>query len=134
MAMFDIDTILKLRERIGVLEEELRQLREAIAPADNPFLRVMSRQHASLLMGLYSKGIATYAFLDAIGSETGRLGRGEGEDYAHHRVKVAMHKLRKKLREHGIEFYTVTGIGYYLDDENKAKLKQLIGGKDDGTI
>ena len=119
-----------LYERIAVLEEELRQLREAIAPADNPFLRVMSRQHAALLMGLYSRRTATYALLDAIGSETGRLGRGEGEDYAHHRVKVAMHKLRKKLREHDIEFYTVTGIGYYLDDENKAKLKQMMEKKD----
>ena len=128
--MTDIDIILKLRDRIEELEEELRQLREAIAPADNPFLRVMSRQHASLLMGLYSRRTATYALLDAIGSETGRLGRGEGEDYAHHRVKVAMHKLRKKLREHGIEFYTVTGIGYYLDDENKAKLKQMMEKKD----
>jgi hypothetical protein len=130
MAMSEIDTILKLRERIGVLEEELRQLRKAIVPADNPLLYRMSRQHASLLMGLYSKRIATYAFLDAIGSETGRLSRGEGEDYAHHRVKVAMHKLRKKLREHDIEFYTVTGIGYYLDDENKAKLKQMMEKKD----
>jgi hypothetical protein len=120
------DLIKQLRERIEELEEELRQLREAIAPADNPFLRVMSRQNAALLMGLYSRRTATYALLDAIGSETGRLGRGEGEDYAHHRVKVAMHKLRKKLREHGIEFYTVTGIGYYLDDENKAKLKQMM--------
>jgi hypothetical protein len=128
--MTDIDIILKLRDRIEELEEELRQLREAIAPADNPFLRVMSRQHASLLMGLYSRRTATYALLDAIGSETGRLGRGEGEDYAHHRVKVAMHKLRKKLREHDIEFYTVTGIGYYLDDDNRAKLEKLMEKKD----
>ena len=124
------DLVRELRERIEELEEEVRQLREAIAPADNPFLRVMSRQHASLLMGLYSRRTATYALLDAIGSETGRLGRGEGEDYAHRRVKVAMHKLRKKLREHGIEFYTITGIGYYLDDENKAKLKQMMEKKD----
>jgi hypothetical protein len=118
-----------LYERIAVLEEELRQLRDALAPGDNPFLRVFSRQHAALLMGLYSKRTATYALLDAIGSETGRLGRGEGEDYAHHRVKVAMHKLRKKLREHGIEFFTITGVGYYLDDENKAKVEMLMGEK-----
>ena len=124
------DLIKQLRERIEELEEELRQLREAIAPADNPFLRVMSRQNAALLMGLYSRRTATYALLDAIGSETGRLDRGEGDEYAHHRVKVAMHKLRKKLREHGIEFYTITGIGYYLDDENKAKLKQMMEKKD----
>lgn len=120
-----------LYERIAVLEEELRQLREAIAPADNPLLRIMPRQHAALLMGLYSRRTATYALLDAIGAETGHLGRGEGEDYAHHRVKVAMHKLRKKLREHGIEFHTITGVGYYLDDENKTKVEMLMGEKND---
>jgi len=90
----------------------------------------LARQHAALLWGLYSRRTATYALLDAIGSETGHLGRGEGEDYAHHRVKVAMHKLRKKLREHGIEISTIRGVGYYLDDENKAKVEMLMEKKD----
>lgn len=118
-----------LYERIAVLEEELRQLREAIAPTDNPFLHLLARQHAALLWGLYSRRTATYALLDAIGSETGHLGRGEGEDYAHHRVKVAMHKLKKKLREHGIEVSVIRGVGYYLDDENKTKVEMLMGEK-----
>jgi len=116
-----------LRERIAILEEELRQLREAMAPAGNPFLRVLPRQHAALLMGLYSRRTATFAYLDAIGAETGQLRRGDGEDYAYHRVKIAMHKLRKKLREHGIEVSVIRGVGYYLDDENKAKVAKLTG-------
>ena len=120
-----------LRERIAVLEEELRQLRDALAPTDNPFLRLFARQHAALLWGLYSRRTATYALLDAIGSETGHLGRGEGEDYAHHRVKVAMHKLKKKLREHGIEVSVIRGVGYYLDDENKTKVEMLMEKKND---
>lgn len=120
-----------LYERIAVLEEELRQLREAIAPGDNPFLHMLARQHSALLWGLYSKRTATYAYLDAIGSETGHLDRGEGEDYAYHRVKVAMHKLRKKLREHGIEVCTIRGVGYYLDDENRSKVEMLMEKKDD---
>ena len=118
-----------LRERIAVLEEELRQLREALVPLDNPFLHLFARQHAALLWGLYSRRTATYALLDAIGSETGHLGRGEGDDYAHHRVKVAMHKLKKKLREHGIEVSVIRGVGYYLDDENKTKVEMLMGEK-----
>lgn len=116
-----------LRERIYILEEELRQLRETIAPADNPFGHLFARQHAALLMGLYSRRTATFALLDAIGAETGHLGRGEGGDYAHHRVKVAMHKLRKKLREHGIEVSVIRGVGYFLDDENKTKVETLMG-------
>ena len=121
------DHFAPLHERIAILEEELRQLREAIAPADNPFLHLFARQHAALLWGLYSKRTATFAYLDAIGAETGHLRRGEGEDYAHHRVKIAIHKLRKKLREHGIEVSVIRGVGYYLDDENKTKVEKLVG-------
>jgi hypothetical protein len=115
-----------LKRYIGKLEEELRQLRGDLVPVNNPFLHLFSRQHAALLLGLYSKHIATYAYLDAINSETGHLRRGEGDDYARHRVKVALHKLRKKLREHGIEVSTRHGLGYYLDDENRAKLEKLM--------
>lgn len=118
-----------LYKRISILEEELRQLREVLSPTDNPFLRILARQHAALLMGIYKKHIATYAYLDMIGSETGHLNRGEGEDYAYHRVKVAVFKLRKKLREHGIEISACRGVGYYLDDENKTKVEILMGEK-----
>ena len=119
--------IAALKRQIYILEEELRQLREALVPLDNPFGHLFARQHAALLLGLYKKHIATFAYLDMIGAETGHLGRGEGEDYAHHRVKVAMHKLKKKLREHGIEVSVIRGVGYFLDDENKTKVEKLMG-------
>lgn len=121
--------IRQLRERIDVLEEEMRQLRQDIVPVNNPFLRLFSYQHSALLLGIYSKNLSTYAFLDAICSNTGRITRGEGEDYARRRVKVALHKLKKKLRLHGIEVCTRRGLGYYLDDENRAKLEKLMGEK-----
>ena len=127
MTISDETHIRQLYDRIHLLEEQLRQLREVLSPADNPFLCILARQHAALLMGIYKKHIATYAYLDAINSETGHLNRGEGEDYAYHRVKVAIFKLRKKLREHGIEISTCRGIGYYLDDENKTKIEMLMG-------
>jgi hypothetical protein len=127
MTISDATHIRQLYNRISFLEEELRQIRDGLVPANNPFLHLFSRQHAALLLGLYNKHIATYAYLDAIGMATGHLNRGEGEDYAHHRVKVALHKLRKKLREHGIEICTRRGLGYYLDDENRAKLEKLMG-------
>lgn len=129
MTIYTETQIVALKQQIYILEEELRQLREAIAPADNPFLHLFARQHAALLMGLYIRRTATYAYLDMIGAETGRLNRGEGEDYAYHRVKIAMHKLRKKLREHGIEVSTIRGVGYFLDDENKTKVEMLMGEK-----
>ena len=121
--------IASLTRYIGKLEEELRQLREDLVPVNNPFLHLFSYQHSALLLGIYSKRLATYAFLDAICSKSGHISRGEGEDYARHRVKVAVFKLKKKLREHGIEICTRRGLGYYLDDENRTKLEMLMGEK-----
>lgn len=118
--------IRKMQDRIFTLEEELRQLREDLVQPDNPFLRILARQHASLLMGIYKKNIATYAYLDAINSETGHIRRGEGDDYACRRVKVAVFKLKKALRAYGIEVRTCRGVGYYLDDENKTKVEMLM--------
>jgi hypothetical protein len=129
--MSDDRLIRQLYERISLLEEQLRQLREDIVPVNNPFLHLFSYQHSALLMGLYNKRMATYAFLDCINSESGHRDRGEGEDYARHRVKVALHKLKKKLREHGVEVHTRRGLGYYLDDENRAKLQKMMEKADD---
>jgi hypothetical protein len=126
MTIYTETQMVALKQQIYTLEEELRQLHKDLVPPDNPFLRLFARQHAALLMGLYRKQIATYPYLDMIGAATGHLGRGEGEDYAHHRVKVAMHKLRKKLREHGIEVGVIRGVGYFLNDENKAKVKKMM--------
>jgi hypothetical protein len=131
MSLADDNPIRQLRKRINFLEEELRQLREDLVPVKNPFWHLFSYQHSALLLGIYSKRLATYAFLDAICSQSGHINRGEGEDYARHRVKVAIFKLKKKLREHGIEVCTRRGLGYYLDDENRAKLEKLMEGKDD---
>jgi cob(I)alamin adenosyltransferase len=121
----------QLRERIDLLEEQIRQLREDLVPVNNPFLHTFSRQHAALLLGIYSKRLATYAYLDAICSKTGHINRGEGDDYARRRVKVAIFKLKKKLRALGVEISTRRGLGYYLDDENKAKVEKLMEKKDD---
>ena len=127
MSLADDNPIRQLRKRINFLEEELRQLREDLVPVNNPFLHLFSYQHSALLLGIYSKRLATYAFLDAICSRSGQINRGEGDDYARHRVKVALHKLKKKLREHDIEVCTRRGLGYYLDDDNRTKLEMLMG-------
>lgn len=129
MTATDDRLIRQLYDRVNLLEEQLRQIREDIVPVNNPFLHLFSYQHSALLLGIYSKNLSTYAYLDAICSKTGRIGRGDGDDYARHRVKVAIFKLKKKLREHGIDVCTRRGLGYYLDDENRAKLEKLMGEK-----
>ena len=125
------DTIRELRERIATLEEEIRQLRESTVHVDSTFAAILTKQHAALLMGIYRRDVAPFAYLDNITEEHGLYNRYEGEMHQTLRTKVAVWKLRQRLKPYGIEIKTWRGVGYYLDDDNKAKLKQLMEKKDD---
>ena len=41
-------------------------------------------------------------------------------------AKVAMHRLRKELEAFGIEVHSKRLLGYWLDDETKARIKTMI--------
>jgi hypothetical protein len=131
MPASDADTITELRERIAELEEEVRQLRADMLPTSATFLGILSKNQMKLLMGIYSRPIADYAYLDRITEQGDRYNRYTDVHHEDLRIRVSVWKLRKKMREYGIEIKTWRGIGYYLDDENKAKLKQLMEKKDD---
>ena len=118
-------------DRIAELEEELRQLRADLAQASAAFVGVLSPQQSALLMGIYGRPMASYAYLDHITEDHGKYNRYEGEMHQTLRTKVAVWKLRQRLKPYGIEIRTWRGVGYYLDDENKAKLQALMEGKDD---
>ena len=118
-------------DRIAELEEELRQLRADLAQASAAFVGVLSPQQSALLMGIYGRPMASYAYLDHITEDHGKYNRYEGEMHQTLRTKVAVWKLRQRLNPYGIEIKTWRGVGYYLDDENKAKLKELMEKKDD---
>jgi DNA-binding response OmpR family regulator len=126
MPASDADTIRELRERIAELEEEVRQLRADMVPTDATFLNFLSKNQMKLLLGIYNRPIADYAYLDRITEQSDRYNRYTDVEHEDLRVRVSIWKLRKKMREYGIEIKTWRGIGYYLDDENKAKLKQLM--------
>ena len=130
MPLPDADTIKELRERIAELEEEVRQLRQDMVQTNAAFLNVLTKNQMKLLMGIYSRPIADYAYLDRITEQSDRYNRYTDVEHEDLRVRVSIWKLRKKMREYGIEIKTWRGIGYYLDDENKAKLKQLMEKKD----
>ena len=131
MPASDADTIRALRERIAELEEEVRQLREDMVQTNAAFLNVLTKNQMKLLMGIYIRPIADYAYLDRITEQSDRYNRYTDVEHEDLRVRVSIWKLRKKMREYGIEIKTWRGIGYYLDDENKAKLKQMMEKKDD---
>jgi DNA-binding response OmpR family regulator len=125
------DEINALRNRIAELEEEIRQLREDMVATDATFLGFLSKNEMKILLGIYSRPVADYAYLDRITENSDKYNRYTDVNHEDLRVRVSVWKLRKKMRQHGIEIKTWRGIGYYLDDENKAKLKKLMGEKDD---
>jgi DNA-binding response OmpR family regulator len=125
------DEINALRNRIAELEEEIRQLREDMVQTNAAFLHFLSKNQMKLLMGIYSRPIADYAYLDRITEQSDRYNRYTDINHEALRNRVSIWKLRQKMREYGIEIKTWRGIGYYLDDENKTKLKKLMGEKDD---
>ena len=129
--MSDAGTIRKLRERIETLEEEIRQFHEDFADIDSIFTGVLSRQQLALLMAINKRPLAPYSYLDHVTEDHGKYNRYEGAMHQTLRTKVAVWKLRKKLKLYGIEIKTWRGVGYYLDDDNKEKLKQLMEKKDD---
>ena len=115
-----------LRNRVSELEEEILQLRKDMIPTDATFLGILSKQELILLMGIYKRKIADYAYLDKITEKPDRYNRYTDINHEALRNKVSIWKLRQKMRQYSIEIKTWKNIGYYLDDENKAKLKQLM--------
>ena len=124
------DLVRELRDRIVELEEEVRQLREDMLPTNATFLGVLSKNQMKILLGIYSRPVADYAYLDRITEQGDKYSRYTDINHEALRNRVSIWKLRQKMREYGIEIKTWRGIGYYLDDENKAKLKQLMEKKD----
>jgi DNA-binding response OmpR family regulator len=125
------NTICELRERIEELEEEVRQLREDMVQTNATFLHFLSKNQMKILMGIYSRPVADYAYLDRLTEQSDRYNRYTDINHEALRNRVSIWKLRQKMREYGIEIKTWRGIGYYLDDENKAKLKALMEKKND---
>ena len=120
-----------LRNRVAELEEEIRQLREDMVQTNATFLNFLSKNQMKILLGIYSRKVADYAYLDRITEQNDRYNRYTDVNHEDLRVRVSIWKLRQKMREHGIEIKTWRGIGYYLDEENKDKLKTLMEKKND---
>ena len=83
-----------------------------------------------LSKAINKRPMATYSYLDHVSEDHGKYNRYEGEMHQTLRTKVAVWKLRQRLKPYGIEIKTWRGVGYYLDDENKAKLQALMEKKD----
>ena len=117
-------------DRIAELKEEIRQLRAELAQTTSgAFVGFLSKGEAKILMGIYSRPVADYAYLDRITEQGDRYNRYTDINHEALRIRVSIWKLRQKMRQRGVEIRTWRGIGYYLDDEGKAKLKALMEAK-----
>ena len=117
-----------LRERVEYLEEENRQLREALSPSDNPFLGKfgLTRWEATILQGVCRMELATYEYLDAVADTVGFEGRDTSSGLAANRIKVGICKVRKKIPKR-IEIKTAHSVGYMIEPEHKRELLKLAG-------
>ena len=125
-----IQQVQKLQERIETLEEEIRQLRGDAIEVDGTLAGILTRQQMALLLAIIKRPVTTYSYLDHVTEDHGKYNRYEGEMHQTLRTKVAVWKMRQRLKPYGIEIKAWRGVGYYLDDKNKAKLKALMEKKD----
>ena len=126
----DAEIIRDLRMRVALLEVELNKVNEEEVQASQVFAGILTKLEFILLLGIARKEVAQWSYLDNITEQNGKYDRYSGEMHQTLRTKVAVWKMRRKLKPFGIEIKTWRGIGYYLDDENKAKLRQLMEKKD----
>lgn len=120
--------LLRLRDKISLLEEQKKQLEEALLPPDNPLVGVikLTPQLRALLHLLYRKDFVSNAQLEAATALYGYSTRGDDTLASLCRAKVAICKLRKSVKPYGIDILTVTRQGYYMTPEGRAKLSRLI--------
>jgi biotin operon repressor len=127
IAMHDVQSLLN---RIGYLEEENRQLKEAIMPSDNPFYGCfgLSPQGSVVLNAIYKNdGELSAERLDQLMVVYAKENRGEDIYLSYERGRVAIFKLRKALKPYGIEIQNIPHVGYRMDKKSKAKLAKLMG-------
>ena len=118
----------KFRDRVEELEEELLQIKRDLGPVHNPFMGRLglSTQMACLLHLMYRSHICSQEQLDRVTEVTGNARRGEDEGLVMNRTKVAICKLRARLKKYDVEVQTLCGFGYQLLPVDKDKLDRLL--------
>lgn len=110
---------MNLAERVEYLEEENRQLRDALQCVDAarfPAKWMLTPAEKRVLTSLQSAP-AGFRSREAILHAARRREATEGDG---HLIEVIIYRLRSKLRDYGVRIHTIRGEGYKLDPESKA--------------
>ena len=109
----------QLLERISILEERLRQYKDALAPPDvhfAGFTKVQDRALSAFLahgkLSLDALSVVLYGHLTC-------------EWPADECTRVHVYNLRQKLQHFGIKIGRVYGSGYFISSEDLEKLDKL---------
>ena len=101
--------IARQREKIGELEEQVRQLKKLLVPIFvTPVEWGLTRKQQALFCMLLKREIVTRDMLDA----TDITGTSITPNY----VNVILYQLRKKLKKFGIQVKSEWGVGWRLVD------------------
>jgi hypothetical protein len=111
----------RLRERVAMLEDILGVGRTMISRLRTAF--DLQPDHARILgMLLNRQLIAKEAIYNMLYGH-----RPECDQPIWKTIDVQIHKLRKRLRIHGIEFIGIVGEGYTMKPEHKLKVREHLG-------
>ena len=118
----------QLRDKISELEEEIRQLKNALLPPDNPFVGKINLppQLLGLLFALYKNEVATFCRLDCAMNQAASIDRSTEDTLVKLRIKVGVSKLRQDLAGIGLRILNHRGVGYSLDARSRSYLAELI--------
>ena len=117
----------RLKERLEILEEENRQLRDDIG-----FLDTVPDMARLKMLGLSLTGFRLLSLLSkrkmVLKSTViqSLWPSGDEPETAMSVMSVQLHRIRKCLREYGIEIENVRGVGWSVNDEGRKKAAEIV--------
>lgn len=118
------NVIRAMRERIDLLEEQVRQYREGIEQRPVPFPKDwgLSRFEGRILLALLDadgRFLSGYALMVAAHGD-------EHFDFAPKAAHVFIHRLRKKVCRRGVVIIATRGVGYALNTDSVIRLRHAL--------
>ncbi len=117
----------ELRERLEILEEENHQLKDEIGFVDSlPDMKKLR------VLGLSISGYRLFVLLSKrkmVLKDTvvrSLWPNGDEPETSMNVVSVQLHRIRKCLRQYGIEIRNVPTVGWYLENADREKVSKIV--------